>query len=617
MIPASRIRSVAGVLVKDGCTHKYALFALLLALLTTLVVLAFYLNHPGPEPLADTWSYLYVVDRIQAHAQPVNPWRLPGYPLFIALVYLLVGQGNLAAVSVAQAVLFVLATLEVYVLAALILRRAWAAFLIGLLVGANLILLSYVKPIMSEPFSLWLLVSLALAVVLFLHTPRAGRLWLVTAWMLLLLMTRPEWMYLPVVLFAYLLLVALWRGLARPLLPHLLASLVLLYAVLGGYIFINATQNHFNGVTYLNNITALGKVLQYHMQDEAPQQYASFSRTLDRYVAKGQLDPYPILAREPSLSRNYDVPAGEFSQSIIEHHPLEFLVKSVPVFFSSLTVFRQESAVDAAGAFGSLLTRLKSKFRALYAWNILFLPCALAWLLLLLWRRTRYLQVVQMMGALVLLILYALIITTLGSYREVDTMRVHTIFDPLIILVIWGTLLLGALLVIQEALKRWKKPLTGEQLTAGVPGDMTNARSLFRYVLVLLALLAMALSSSSAWQTSHGPTNLLPALCHREPIVGLLFITIENRGNDAGPSTTTVAFDTNLPQVQRVQLQVNTPGIPSGTDIWVAVELPTVPGTAGFLIPPGKVTITADAGKVLPETNRKNSVIVTGCNDAT
>src|SRR3989440_9352274 len=102
-------------------------------------------------------------------------------------------QGNLAAVSELQVMLFVLATLELYVLAALVLRRAWIAFLISLLVGINIPLLSYVKPIMSEAMALWLTVSLALAVVVFLQTLRARTLWLVTACMLLLFLTRPEW----------------------------------------------------------------------------------------------------------------------------------------------------------------------------------------------------------------------------------------------------------------------------------------------------------------------------------------------------------------------------------------------------------------------------------------
>ena len=120
--------------------------------------------------LADSWSYLYVVDQIQQHGQMVNFWRLPGYPLLIWFTYALTGQGNVAAVSVVQGMLFILSVLEFYILSLLILRRAWIAFLLSLLVGTDIVLLSYVKPIMSEGVALWLLVTLALAVTLFYFT---------------------------------------------------------------------------------------------------------------------------------------------------------------------------------------------------------------------------------------------------------------------------------------------------------------------------------------------------------------------------------------------------------------------------------------------------------------
>jgi hypothetical protein len=440
--------------VKDWRNHKTLIinvcFAAILLVLTTLVVVAFYLNHPQPEPLADSWSYLYVVDRILRYHQVANFWRLPGYPLFIVFVYKLTEEGNLGAVSVAQAVLFVLATLEIYVLALLVLRHIWMALLIGLLVGTNLVLLSFVKPIMSEALALWLLVSLALAVVVFLRTLRISMLWVVTFFTLLLFMTRPEWIYLPVPLAACLLLVAFGRKALRRLLPHMLAALVLLYAVLGGYIYLNATQNHFVGVTWIENINELGKVLQYNMQDEAPPQYAWISRTLDSFTTKGNRDPYVILAAESPLERDDAALAGDFARTIILHHPAEFLVKSIPIFFSSLTVFHDESRVAPNGPFGSVLKYLFSQYQALYAWNFFFLPCAAAWLLLLCWRRMRKQLIVQAMGVIICLSLYGLIIVSLGAYRTYDYMRIFTLIDPLMMLVIWGTFLAAAQLIVEH-----------------------------------------------------------------------------------------------------------------------------------------------------------------------
>src|SRR5712691_2704720 len=128
-------RPFARWLIKDWHTNKYFSFAVLLLLVTIIANMVYYFNYPRPELTADTPGYLNIVKHIQAHPyQLVDVGRLPGYPLLIVLIYALAGQGNLMAVSIAQAVCFVLATLEIYLLSILILRRAWIAFLIGLLV---------------------------------------------------------------------------------------------------------------------------------------------------------------------------------------------------------------------------------------------------------------------------------------------------------------------------------------------------------------------------------------------------------------------------------------------------------------------------------------------------
>src|SRR5450759_232820 len=106
-------------LIKDWQTDKYFLFGTLLLLLTVILTVAYYVNYPRVELNADTPAYLRFVNRIYMHTQPyflVDIWRLPGYPLLITFVYALYGQGNLMAVSIVQGILFVLATMEIYVL---------------------------------------------------------------------------------------------------------------------------------------------------------------------------------------------------------------------------------------------------------------------------------------------------------------------------------------------------------------------------------------------------------------------------------------------------------------------------------------------------------------------
>lgn len=136
-----------------------------------------------------------------------------------------------------------------------------------------------------------------------------------------------------------------------------------------------------------------------------------------------------------------------------------------------------------------------------------------------------------------------------------------------------------------------------------------------RHRWLFLALLALLLLSSCELQTSHSPPDPIPILCHKELGVGILFITIANHGSDSPSSTMIVKFYTNSSQKRQVQLQVEIPGIPSGSNIWVPVNLPA--GSQGFLKPVGKITIIINSAKVLAQSARGNNVLITGCNDLT
>src|ERR1700680_272195 len=173
-------------------------------MIATLVTVCSFLNYPHPIITADSGSYFVSVRQILATGNPLSTWRLPVYPLLIVLFHGVDGQGYLMAVSILQGELYVLTALEFYLLAALILKRGWLAFLISLLVSTNLILLSYSKPIMTEGLSLWLLTTFILCATYFIKTLQVHMLWLIFLCLALLCFTRPEWAYFPILFYTYL-----------------------------------------------------------------------------------------------------------------------------------------------------------------------------------------------------------------------------------------------------------------------------------------------------------------------------------------------------------------------------------------------------------------------------
>ncbi|TMC92923.1 MAG: hypothetical protein E6J11_18270 [Chloroflexi bacterium] len=404
--PAYLFHSLLQWFITDWRTRKYFFFGALLLLINVSVTVAYYVNYPGVTFDADTPAYLVVAERLYTHPYLlVDAWRLPGYPLLIAFVYAFAGYRNWMAVSAAQDVLFVLATMEIYVLAILVFKRTWMAFLIGLIVGTNVILISYVKPIMSEGMALWLLTTLTLALVYYVHTLRLHAFWLVVVCLVLLVFTRPEWLYLPVPLFAFVLLVAVRRGVrwrsGLVVLLNIVVALTCIYTLVGIYIYINTRQNNYPGLTAVENFNLMGKVLQYNMQDEAPPQYAQISHQLDILVVKDR-DPYHILPYVPALAKDYSLPAGTMARAIILHHPVEFLVKSLPLFPPSLTSYYDSIRPNIHGPFDEPLALMKSFDRILYQANVFFLLCIPLWLVLFCGRRLRTQQLPLERGSIFL-----------------------------------------------------------------------------------------------------------------------------------------------------------------------------------------------------------------------
>lgn len=408
-----------------------------LAALTSLVVTLYYQAMPPVEFDPDTRAYLDVAANIVQRGQLVDVVRLPGYSLLMVLM----GTTHLATLSVVQAAIFVAAVAELYAILCLVTRRAWLAAAVAALSGGNIHIVSYVKPILSEALTLFFTLSVALAVTLCIRQMSVRRLWGVAICLLALFMTRPEWIYLPIPLFGYLLLLAWRRGLLRALLPQALLAAVALYTALGLYIYANGVQHHFYGITYVQNINLLGKVMQYGMHDEAPARYAEVQRLVDSYMAKGDTDPWDVIrAPYPPIQRDYYALAGEYALAIIKQHPLEYLGHSIVLGRDSLSTTEPFRPTPHTPVLGALQWLADSVMRSLVWFPLL----ALLWWILAARSRGKTpgagKESAELMGALALIAFYGLAITTLGGYIYYG--RLHTPFDPLLITVVWGSVLL-------------------------------------------------------------------------------------------------------------------------------------------------------------------------------
>lgn len=408
-------------------------------LLAGLVTLAYYLNQPFAQMDPDTVDYTRIANAIP-RGHLVDPIRTPGYPLFIRVVYLVAGQGNLIAVAIAQGVLYVLACLGVYSLALRLTRRAWVAFLIAALLDTNVLLLSYVKPIMSEALALFLVTMLALVVAQHTRNPSARCLWLGAVVLLLLTMTRPEWLYFGVPCFGFLLLVSWRQGKARPHLRHVALALVVLYAVCGFYAYENGALYGTPGFSVNHNNNWLGKIMQYHMQNEAPPQYAAITHEVNAYVAVGDYDALHVISHDPNLLRDNMALAGRYSRAIVMRHPVEFALKTVPVVFQSLQSSRPHQPIVAGNAFDAPLSALEALSTLAQDSAVFFPFLALGWWAWLLRRRRTFDERTALLCGLAFIAGYGLLTTSLLGYIQYP--RLNTQYDPLILTMVWASVAL-------------------------------------------------------------------------------------------------------------------------------------------------------------------------------
>jgi hypothetical protein len=425
---------------------------LIVSILTTLFITVFYVNEPYPPGNPDTASYLTVAEKIKNDFTFTDVYRTPGYPLFIAIVFLIFGDGDLRFVSVAQAGLYLIAAIEIYVIAFLIFRRVWIATAVALIASVNTYQFSYAKGIIVEGFAMWTVVTLTLAIVLFLRRPSIRLLWLVAGALMLALMTRTEWMYVAVPLFGFLLISTRGLGLTRRLARHALAAVAVFYGALGLYVYANGPKNGYGPFVVIPRIVGVGKVFQYRMQDDAPAKYDEWKGRINAFLGDGKVSPqglsdggpYDFADLYPEFSANFWKLSGEYSRDTILNAPGEYLWHTIKFADAAHKYHWDFGAIHQQRIFAGTLNGLQAVSRQTYKTYRFFplfaLGCLALWLLAL-FRWKGYHRRIHMIACLSFLGLYQLFVVTAGGYA--DWPRLYMTLNPTRIIVVFGPTLLG------------------------------------------------------------------------------------------------------------------------------------------------------------------------------
>lgn len=391
------------------------LTVMLLALCTQLALVSI---HPVVPTAPDSREYLAMAARITHSGQITDPRRTPGYPAFLALIFLLSGGVRLGAVVFVQCALFFVAAAEVYLLASRLTRRPWIACLAAAPVALNVYMLDWAYSIRDEAFSYWLVVTLLLVTERLARRLRLGALAAFVALGALLILTRPLYIFLPALILIALAARGIGLGKAR---QHILAlglSLALVYGCVVGYMALNQAADNYFGVSYVGAVNLFGKVLEYHLQGQpVTPALQPMQRRANAFVAHGGWDPW-YFARDYHYTGDNYAPLGTYATYTIAHHPVSYAVRTLA---DMRTVLLIKPGDDARGS-STLAFTLSRVVARVELWLYLALPLVALWVLLLLrkgWRDSA----LFMVALLTLVVIAAIGMTAAAGYDEFYRLR--------------------------------------------------------------------------------------------------------------------------------------------------------------------------------------------------
>src|SRR5262249_36173077 len=134
----------------------------------------------------------------------------PGYPGYLATFVAIGLPHPIALAIVGQIILMIVATIELYLLTFRLASRRWVAGAVATLFGLNVFILQWERAINSEGITIWLLVTLFLIFERYVRMPRWQILAWVTVFLILVVLTRPFYIFLPIFIFGGILWQA-WR----------------------------------------------------------------------------------------------------------------------------------------------------------------------------------------------------------------------------------------------------------------------------------------------------------------------------------------------------------------------------------------------------------------------
>lgn len=327
-----------------------------LLLCAVFVRVAFYLTAPGFVATADTLSYYATARNIVATHIVADQWRTPGYPLFLALPFILTGKQlpetyygrpmpEFVALMIVQSLAGVISVLLLYKILRDIGVKRKLAWVLGIFVACDWSLLAYERILLTETLSLLLLVATVFFMVSAMRRWHAGKGIALGALFIIGVLLRPSTIVLPFLFICFL----VWYHRKRAVVAWSIMSLVLYAGVLATYSGMNARYFSYSGISRISDVNLLGKILSYRLSPERMPP-GEIKTIVSAYIRRNETDPWAVYQEKVQLyEARYAVPMHNFVTKVLERNIGTYILRSLTEIPRAITGSGDTDALFAGG----------------------------------------------------------------------------------------------------------------------------------------------------------------------------------------------------------------------------------------------------------------------------
>jgi hypothetical protein len=293
-------------------------------------------HSPYYMTTGDSVSYYLTASNIQKTSTVFDPWRVPVYPLIIALPYAFGGkdmpefiqgvyQSELFVVRLWQSAAVVFSGALICALSLSLGIPGWMSMLVSLLTTSDSMLLLLEHAILTEAFALFWVVLLSWVMYALLKTLNIKYVCLMVLLWIFGVMLRPGLIGIPVLCSVVLCL--RWRNIQVYL--SMVASILIYAAVLIGYAQGNLATHGYRGISRVSDVNIWGVVLRLGKKDLVYPQ-TDIGRMAQSVYQGDSRDPWEIFRTYPKLFDSTFAEAfGDFAKNMRERYGISYIVQSI------------------------------------------------------------------------------------------------------------------------------------------------------------------------------------------------------------------------------------------------------------------------------------------------